>query len=65
MLGRYRESLKGDRRHLFDSYRFVEMARKVVGVGSVGTRAWVILMMGAARPGPIVPAGQGGRGLGA
>jgi uncharacterized protein (DUF2252 family) len=46
MLGRYRESLKGDRRHLFDSYRFVEMARKVVGVGSVGTRAWVILMMG-------------------
>ncbi len=46
MLGRYRESLKGDRRHLFDSYRFVDMARKVVGVGSVGTRAWVVLMMG-------------------
>ena len=46
MLGRYRESLKGDRRHLLDSYRFVEMARKVVGVGSVGTRAWVLLMMG-------------------
>ena len=46
MLGRYRESLKGDRRHLLDSYRFVEMARKVVGVGSVGTRAWVALMMG-------------------
>jgi uncharacterized protein (DUF2252 family) len=46
MLGRYRESLTGDRRHLFDSYRFVEMARKVVGVGSVGTRAWVLLMMG-------------------
>jgi uncharacterized protein (DUF2252 family) len=46
LLGRYRESLKGDRRHLLDSYRFVEMARKVVGVGSVGTRAWVVLMMG-------------------
>ena len=46
MLGRYRESLEGDRRHLIDSYRFVEMARKVVGVGSVGTRAWVVLMMG-------------------
>ena len=46
MLGRYRESLKGDRRHLLDRYRFVEMARKVVGVGSVGTRAWVLLMMG-------------------
>jgi uncharacterized protein (DUF2252 family) len=46
LLGGYRESLKGDRRHLFDSYRFVDLARKVVGVGSVGTRAWVILMMG-------------------
>ena len=46
MIGRYRESLKGDRRHLLDGYRFVEMARKVVGVGSVGTRAWVLLMMG-------------------
>jgi uncharacterized protein (DUF2252 family) len=45
-LGQYRESLKGDRRHLFDSYRFVDLARKVVGVGSVGTRAWVVLMMG-------------------
>ncbi len=46
LLGRYRESLRGDRRRLFDGYRFVEMARKVVGVGSVGTRAWVVLMMG-------------------
>ena len=46
MLGRYRESLKGDRRHLLDSYRFIEIARKVVGVGSVGTHAWVVLMMG-------------------
>ncbi len=46
MLRSYRESLKGDRRHLFDSYRFVDLARKVVGVGSVGTRAWVVLMMG-------------------
>jgi uncharacterized protein (DUF2252 family) len=46
MLGAYRESLKGDRRHLFDSYRLVDIARKVVGVGSVGTRAWVLLMMG-------------------
>jgi uncharacterized protein (DUF2252 family) len=46
LLAGYRKSLKGDRRHLFDSYRFVDLARKVVGVGSVGTRAWVILMMG-------------------
>ncbi len=46
LLGAYRESLKGDRRHLLDSYRLVDIARKVVGVGSVGTRAWVLLMMG-------------------
>jgi uncharacterized protein (DUF2252 family) len=46
MLASYRDSLKGDRRHLFDSYRLVDMAHKVVGVGSVGTRAWVVLMMG-------------------
>jgi uncharacterized protein (DUF2252 family) len=46
LLGRYRKSLSGDRRHLFDSYRFADLAHKVVGVGSVGTQAWVILMMG-------------------
>lgn len=53
VLNHYRDSLKGDRRHLFDSYRFVEIARKVVGVGSVGTRAWVILMMGRDRGDPL------------
>ena len=53
LLGRYRESLKGDRRHLLDSYRFVELARKVVGVGSVGTRAWVILMIGRDEQDPL------------
>jgi uncharacterized protein (DUF2252 family) len=46
LLRRYRQSLQGDRRHLFDGYRFIDLAHKVVGVGSVGTRAWVILMMG-------------------
>ena len=35
-----------DRRYLFQTYRFVDMARKVVGVGSVGTRAWVVLLTG-------------------
>ncbi len=64
LLGRYRESLKGDRRHLFDSYQFVDLARKVVGVGSVGTRAWVVLMMGRDGQDPF-PAAQGGGGLGA
>ena len=57
--------LKGDRRHLFDSYRFVHMARKVVGVGSVGTRAWVALLIGRDEQRPALPPGQGGRSLGA
>jgi uncharacterized protein (DUF2252 family) len=42
----YRRTLEGARRHLFDSYRYVHSARKVVGVGSVGTRAWVALFVG-------------------
>lgn len=46
LLASYRESLVSDRRHLFDGFRFVHMARKVVGVGSVGTRAWILLFEG-------------------
>jgi uncharacterized protein (DUF2252 family) len=42
----YRSSLQGSARHLLDRYRYVHAARKVVGVGSVGTRAWVVLMVG-------------------
>jgi uncharacterized protein (DUF2252 family) len=42
----YRRSLQPDRRHLLESYRFVHIARKVVGVGSVGTRCWIVLMLG-------------------
>ena len=40
-------------------------ARKVVGVGSVGTRAWIVLLIGRDDERPAVPAGQGGAGLGA
>jgi len=46
LLEAYRESLPLDRRVLFDRFRYVHLARKVVGVGSVGTRAWVILLLG-------------------
>jgi uncharacterized protein (DUF2252 family) len=46
LLRTYRRSLLGDRRHLLEDFRFVDMAHKVVGVGSVGTRAWIILMVG-------------------
>ena len=42
----YRDTLNTDRRHLLDSYEYVRAARKVVGVGSVGTRAWVVLFTG-------------------
>jgi uncharacterized protein (DUF2252 family) len=42
----YRQTLIGDRRHLLESYEFVDAARKVVGVGSVGTRAWIALFKG-------------------
>ncbi len=49
----YRRSLTGDRRHLLESYRFVHLARKVVGVGSVGTRAWVVLMLGRDNDDPL------------
>ena len=42
----YRRTLPSDRRHLLEDFRLVDMARKVVGVGSVGTRAWIVLMLG-------------------
>ena len=42
----YRKTLETDRRHLLEQFRFVQLARKVVGVGSVGTRAWIALLLG-------------------
>ena len=50
----YAESLSDDRRHLLAAYRPVHIARKVVGVGSVGTRAWVILLEGRDGEDPLV-----------
>jgi uncharacterized protein (DUF2252 family) len=47
VLGKYQRSLQSDRRHLLEQFTLVQVARKVVGVGSVGTRAWVVLMDGA------------------
>ena len=46
MIRTYRRTLPRDRRHLIESYRYVHAARKVVGVGSVGARAWILLMIG-------------------
>jgi uncharacterized protein (DUF2252 family) len=49
----YRSTLHDDRRHLLDQYRFVDVARKVVGVGSVGTRAYVVLLAGRDEDDPL------------
>ena len=42
----YRRTLLVDRRQLLDRFRFTQVARKVVGVGSVGTRTWIVLLLG-------------------
>jgi uncharacterized protein (DUF2252 family) len=42
----YRNTLQADRRHLLEEFRWVDLARKVVGVGSVGTRCWIVLLLG-------------------
>jgi uncharacterized protein (DUF2252 family) len=42
----YRDTLEYDRRVLLERFRLVDFARKVVGVGSVGTRAWIALLLG-------------------
>ena len=44
VLGKYRRTLQSDRRHMLEQFTLVQAARKVVGVGSVGTRAWIVLM---------------------
>ena len=54
LIGEYADSLDEDRRYLFGTYRFVDMARKVVGVGSVGTRATVFLLVGRDGKDPLV-----------
>jgi len=49
----YRRTLAPDRRQLLDRYRFVDAARKVVGVGSVGTRCYIVLLAGAVDLDPL------------
>jgi uncharacterized protein (DUF2252 family) len=53
VLGSYVATLQGDRRRLLESYRYVDLARKVVGVGSVGTRCWIVLLMGRDAQDPL------------
>jgi len=49
----YRRTLAGDRRKLLERFRYTHAARKVVGVGSVGTRAYICLLMGRAGDDPL------------
>ena len=49
----YRRSLQYDRRFLLEDYRYADIARKVVGVGSVGTRAWIMLLLGKDESDPL------------
>jgi uncharacterized protein (DUF2252 family) len=53
LLSTYRTTLQGSGRHLLGSYRYVHTARKVVGVGSVGTRAWIVLLLGRDENDPL------------
>src|SRR3954454_20207754 len=53
LIASYAKTLSGDRRRLLGSFRYAHSARKVVGVGSVGTRAWVLLMLGRDESDPL------------
>jgi uncharacterized protein (DUF2252 family) len=53
LLRRYRETLEYDRRVLLEQFELTDFARKVVGVGSVGTRAWIALLLGRDSQDPL------------
>jgi hypothetical protein len=53
IIRRYRRTLPRDRRKLLERFRYVHAARKVVGVGSVGTRAWILLLLGRDEDDPL------------
>ena len=53
VLRSYRRTLSGDRRRLLERYRYAHAARKVVGVGSVGTRAFIMLLLGLDNDDPL------------
>jgi uncharacterized protein (DUF2252 family) len=53
LLAEYRQTLDPHDRRLAERYRYVHAGRKVVGVGSVGTRAWIVLLMGRDEGDPL------------
>jgi uncharacterized protein (DUF2252 family) len=54
LMAGYARTLPSERRHLLRHYRPVDMARKVVGVGSVGTRCWILLLLGRDDDDPLL-----------
>ncbi|MFE5328918.1 DUF2252 domain-containing protein [Embleya sp. NPDC056575] len=54
LIDRYRRTLRSELRHLLGQYTVVDMARKVVGVGSVGTRCWIVLLLGRDLDDPLI-----------
>ena len=53
LIAGYRHTLETDRRYLLEQFEFADMARKVVGVGSVGTRCWIVLVLGLDHSDPL------------
>ncbi len=53
LIAKYRRTLETDRRFLLEQFEFADMARKVVGVGSVGTRCWIVLLLGRDESDPL------------
>jgi uncharacterized protein (DUF2252 family) len=53
LIAKYQRTLETDRRYLLQQFEFCDMARKVVGVGSVGTRCWIVLMLGRDETDPL------------
>jgi uncharacterized protein (DUF2252 family) len=53
LIAKYRRTLETDRRYLLEQYDYCDLARKVVGVGSVGTRCWIVLMLGRDNADPL------------
>jgi uncharacterized protein (DUF2252 family) len=54
LIAKYRRTLETDRRYLLEQFEFCDMAHKVVGVGSVGMRCWIILMLGRDDSDPLL-----------
>ncbi|HEX3262173.1 MAG TPA: DUF2252 family protein, partial [Solirubrobacterales bacterium] len=64
LINEYRRTLQHDRRRLAERYHYVHAARKVVGVGSVGTRAWIVLLVGRDSDDPLfLQAKEAGRSV--